>query len=437
MTHDDLAVAAGHSVDPGRWLVMFDELMLRIGCRFARVEPRRRARAFVLGLLAGLPKANCWTIAEHAGDASPAGMQHLLSRASWDADGVRDDLRACVAGQLGGPDAVLVVDETGDVKKGCATAGVQRQYTGTAGRVENAQVAVYLTYAAPGGHALIDRELYLPQSWASDPARRVAAGIPQDTAFATKPELALRMIIRTLDAKTPAGWAAGDEVYGADPGLRAGLEECQLSYVLAVAKSHPVTTAAGAARADALAARVPARAWQQLSAGEGAKGRRWYDWAWVAIDQHLPECRHLLIRRHRRTGELAFYRCYTPHWVPLATLVGIAGRRWAVEEDFQAGKGLTALDQHQVRTWISWYRWVTLAMLALAFLTIAACAEHVQPPPAGLIPLTRNEIAGLATALFIQASRDARHRLRWSTWRRRHQHTARTCHYQHQAADSP
>lgn len=204
-------MAAGHSVDPGRWLGIFDDLMLRIGHRFRRVEPRRRARAFVLGLLAGLPRANCWSIAEHAGDASPAGMQHLLSRACWDADGVRDDIRGYVAEHLGDPGGMLVVDETGDVKKGRATAGVQRQYTGTAGRIENAQVVVYLTYAGRGGHALIDRELYLPQSWVSDPGRCAVAGIPGGTAFATKPELALRMITRALDAGTPAGWVAGDE----------------------------------------------------------------------------------------------------------------------------------------------------------------------------------------------------------------------------------
>jgi SRSO17 transposase len=411
--------------------------MLCIGSRFRRVEPRRRARVFVLGLLAGLPRANCWSIAEHAGDASPAGMQHLLSRACWDADGVRDDIRGYVAGHLGDPDGMLVVDETGDVKKGTATAGVQRQYTGTAGRIENAQVAVYLTYAGRGGHTLIDRELYLPQSWISDPGRCAAAGIPASTAFATKPELALRMIGRALDAGTPAGWVTGDEVYGADPGLRAGLQDRQVSYVLAVAKSHPVTTAAGPWRADALARKLPPRAWQRLSAGPGAKGHRWYDWAWAVIDPGLPGHRQLLIRRHRRTRELAYYRCYSPRHVPLAVLVRAAGRRWTVEEDFQAGKGLAALDEHQVRRWTSWYRWVTLAMLACAFLTIAAAAEHAQPPPAGLIPLTRNEVARLAATLTIQPARDTRRHLRWSLWRRRHQRTAQTCHYQRQAADDP
>jgi SRSO17 transposase len=258
---------------------------------------------------------------------------------------------------------------------------------------------------------LIDRELYLPQSWVADLARCTAAGIPEDTKFATKPALALAMINRALDAGTPAGWVAGDEVYGADPGLRAGIENRGVSYVLAVAKSHPVATAAGAVRADVLARKLPPRAWQRLSAGPGAKGHRWYDWAWVVIDPGLPGRRHLLVRRHRRTREL--------------------------EEDFQAGKGLAALDEHQVRRWASWYRWVTLAMLALAFLTVAALAEHTQPPPAGLIPLTRNEIAWLTATLIIQPVRDAGYRLGWSIWRRRHQHTAQTCHHQRQASHGP
>lgn len=211
---------------------MLDELLARVAGRFGRVEPRRRVRGFVLGLLADLPRKNCWTIAEHAGDATPDGMQHLLGRAVWDTDGVRDDLRDYVTEHLGDPGAVLVVDETGDIKKGTATVGVQRQYTGTAGRVENAQVAVYLTYAGQAGHAMIDRELYLPKSWTSDPARCARAGVPEDVKFATKPQLARAMITRALDAGVPARWAAGDEVYGADPALRAELEARQLGYVL-------------------------------------------------------------------------------------------------------------------------------------------------------------------------------------------------------------
>jgi SRSO17 transposase len=407
--------------------------MGRIAGRFARVEPRRRARAFVLGLLSGLRRKNCWTIAEQAGDPTPDGMQHLLTAARWDADAVRDDLRGYVIEHLGSADAVLVVDETGDVKKGTASAGVQRQYSGTAGRVENCQVAVFLSYASRRGHALIDRELYLPRSWTADPARCAAAGIPEGTVFATKPKLARAMLARALDAGTPAAWVTGDEVYGADPGLRADLERRRIGYVLAVAASHQVTTAAGPCQVRAIAARLPRRAWQRCSAGQGAKGHRYYDWAWLAIDPGQPGHRHLLIRRSRRTGELAFYRCYSPRPVPLAILVKVAGIRWTTEENFQAGKGLTGLDEHQVRRWGSWYRWTTLAMLALAFLTIAAATEHASPPPQDQIPLTRNEIAALFGTLIIEPARDARHRLRWPAWRRRHQHRAKTCHYQRQA----
>jgi SRSO17 transposase len=408
--------------------------MGRIAGRFARVEPRRRARAFVLGLVSELRRKNCWTIAEQAGDATPDGMQHLLAGARWDADAVRDDVRGYVVEHLGSPDAVLVVDETGDLKKGTASAGVQRQYTGTAGRVENCQVAVFLSYAARGGHALIDRDLYLPRSWTADPPRCAAAGIPEGTAFATKPKLARRMISRALDAGVPASWVTADEVYGADPGLRADLERRQLGYVLAVAATHRVTTGAGTCQARQIAARLPRRAWQRYSAGEGAKGHRYYDWAWVAIDPGEPGCRWLLIRRSCRTRELAFYRCYSPRQVPLPILVKVAGIRWTTEENFQSGKGLTGLDEHQVRRWDSWYRWTTLAMLALAFLTVAGATEHTHPPPAGQIPLTRNEIAALFSALLIEPTRDTGHRLRWSAWRRRCQHRAKTCHYQRQAS---
>ena len=270
-------MAAGLSVDLGRWRDEFDELMLRVGARFARVEPRRRMAAFVRGLLAGLPRVNCWSIAEHAGEDCPRGMQRLLSAAVWDEAGVRDDLRGYVLEHFADPGAVLVVDETGDLKKGTATVGVQRQYTGTAGRTENAQVAVYLAYAAPAGTAFIDRALYLPRSWTGDPARCHAAGVPSGTAFATKPALAREMIGRALDAGAPAAWAAGDEVYGQDPRLRAELARRGLGYVLAVAKTCPVTTGIGPRPAIELAARLPARAWQRLSAGPGAKGPRWYD----------------------------------------------------------------------------------------------------------------------------------------------------------------
>lgn len=439
-------MAAGHSVelDPARWQELFQELMGRVAGRFARVDLRQRARAFVRGLLADLPRKNCWTIAEHAGDPTPDGMQHLLGRAVWDHDLVRDDIRDYVVDHLGDPEATLVVDETGDLKKGTLTVGVQRQYTGTAGRVENAQVAVYLVYATDAGHGVVDRELYLPRSWTDDPDRLRAAGVPDQVGFATKPELATAMICRALDAGVPAGWVAGDEVYGANPRLRAELEARQIGYVLAVACNHPVRFGGTTHRADALLTRVPARAWQCISAGPGAKGHRYYDGSFVRLDHHGPAPdgqagKHwLMVRRNRTTGELAFYRCYTPRPTPLAVLVKVAGRRWRVEEAFQAGKGLCGLDQHQVRRWRCWYRWATLAMLAHAFLVVAALAERTRhPAPPELIPLTCNEVQHLFAALLAQPAGDRAHRLRWSLWRRRHQARARTCHYRRQAAWQP
>jgi SRSO17 transposase len=428
-------VAAGHSVAPARWQAGLDELLGRVAARFGRVEPRRRARAFVRGLLADLPRKNCWTIAEHAGDASPDGMQHLLARAVWDEDGVRDDVRAYLVEHLGQDAAVLVIDETGDLKKGTATAGVQRQYTGTAGRIDNAQVAVWLVYASSSGHGLVDRELYLPRSWTADPGRCQAAGVPDQVGFATKPALAMRMLGRALDAGVPARWVTGDEVYGADPALRAWLEACGVGYVLAVACDHRVGAGGACRRADAMAARVPARAWQQTSCGKGAKGYRFYDWAFCRLDHGGQHGQHwLMVRRHQRTGELAFYRCFVPHPVPLAVLVRIAGRRWTIEEAFQAGKGLCGLDAHQVRRWRSWYRWATLAMLAHAFLVVTALTDQAcDPAPPDLIKLTCNEVQHLFATLVTAPVTDPRHRLRWSVWRRRRQARARTCHYRRQA----
>ncbi len=433
-------MAAGLSVDLGRWRREFDELMLRVGARFARVEPRRRMASFVRGLLAGLPRVNCWTIAEHAGERCPRGMQRLLSEAVWDEAGVRDDLRGYVLEHFADPGAVLVVDETGDLKKGTATVGTQRQYTGTAGRTENAQVAVYLAYAAPAGSAFIDRALYLPRSWTSDPARCRAAGVPAGTAFATKPALARAMITRALDAGTPAAWATADEVYGQDPVLRAELARRGLGYVLAVAKSRQVTAAIGPRPAAWLARRVPARAWQRISAGPGAKGPRWYDWALIEVTDPAvtegPGPHWLLIRRRISDGEYAFYLAHAPHPVPLAQLVKVAGSRWKVEDGFAAGKELAGLDEHQVRSWTSWHRWTILALLACAFLSVLAAAQpgsdHARDGQ--LIPLTRHEIRRLFTGLSQQRQAPAK-QLHWSRWRRRHQAAARGCHYRRRARE--
>ncbi len=407
--------------------------MDRIGSRFARYEPRRHAAALMLGLMSGLDRKNCWTIAEHRGQTTPDGLQHLLARAVWDASAVRDDLRGYVVDHFGDAGAVLVVDETGDLKKGSHSVGVQRQYTGTAGRVENSQVAVFLAYAAPRGHALIDRALYLPKCWVADPDRCAAAGVPDDVEFATKPALATAMITAALAAGVPAAWVAGDEVYGADPHLRRAIRTAGLGYVLQVSANRRVPTAAGAIRVDELARMLPERAWQTRSAGTGSKGERLYSWAWIALNGEEPDDpghHHLLIRRNDTTGELAYHRCYSPRPTSLSALVRVAGQRWRIEESFQTSKGLTGLDQHQVRRWTSWHRWTTLVMLAHAFLAITTATERDHTPaPAGLIGLTINELRRLFDAILLAPTCTHSAMLRWSQWRRKHQARARDSHY--------
>jgi SRSO17 transposase len=429
--------------------MLFDELMFLVAGRFGRAEPRRTAREFVLGLLSPAERKNCWQLAEQAGHSDPQAMQRLLRTAVWDADAVRDDLRGYVAVQLGHAGGVLICDETGFLKKGTGSAGVQRQYSGTAGRIENSQVGVFLSYASLRGRALIDRRVYLPKSWADDRGRCAAAGVPAEVQFATKPELALEMAAAAVAAGMPASWVAADEVYGDNGAFRAGVAALGLGYVLAVSCDHRVPAFPGGKRrlrADQIAAAVPASAWHRVSAGAGSKGPRWYDWAWASV--HQPG--HSLLIRRGSTGELAFYRCWSPAPVPLAALAHVAGMRWAVEEGFQAAKGQAGLDHYQVRTWTGWHRHVTLAMVALAFLMACAAAAAPAPPADpwhharrdGPIALTAAEIRRLFNGLVIapllaplttplRAISDIQH---WSNWRRRHQGHARQCHYQHRLA---
>lgn len=311
-TERDAAVAAAYRVDAQRWRVLLDDLMLTIGGRIRRPEPRLRVRDLVRGLLAPLPAKNCWTFAEYAGDATPSGMQDLLTRVRWDDSEVRADVRDFVAARLGDPDAVLIVDETGDLKKGRHTVGVARLYSGTARKIENCQLAVHLVYAGRAGHTLVDAALYLPKTWCEDQDRRAEAGIPDGVRFATKPQLAARMIDTAVAAGLPCRWVTGDEAYGNDPRLATALRGHRLGYVLAVARSHQVLTGTGKQRVDTLTAGLPRRAWHRMSAGTGAKGRRWYDWAFTSLPAHTDGHgghHALLVRRHRHTGELAFYRC--------------------------------------------------------------------------------------------------------------------------------
>src|SRR3954464_6377328 len=368
------------------WAGGLETLHARVGRRFARAEPRRRALAYLRGLLSSVERKNGWQLAELAGEPTPDGMQHLLARADWEADAVRDDLRAYVAEHLGDAQAVLVVDETGFLKKGTKSVGVQRQYSGTAGRIENCQIGVFLAYASARGRTFLDRELYLPKERAADRERRQEAAGPDTVAFRTKPQLARAMLERALDAGVPAAWVTGDEIYGGDRRLRLWLEERQMPHVLAVKSTGPLWTRPSwrQVAAKTLAAAIPAGEWERLSAGEGAKGPRVYDWARVPI-RALPEPGWdywLLVRRSvADPTELAYYVCFCPAGTPLAELVRVAGSRWAIEESFETAKGEVGLDHYEVRRWPGWYRHITLALLAHAYLTVtrAAAVEKGEP----------------------------------------------------------
>jgi SRSO17 transposase len=361
------------------WAGGLEKLLARVGPRFARSEPRARAGVYVRGLLSAAERKNGWTLAEQAGDATPDAMQRLLNHADWDADAVRDDLREYVIEHLCDQGAVLVVDETGFLKKGSKSAGVARQYSGTAGRIENCQIGVFLAYAAPAGRTFIDRELYVPRAWLEDRNRCAEAGIDPAVEFRTKPELALAMLTRALDAGVPAGWVAADEVYGQSYRLRAALEARGMPYVLAVPVNQYVvaTGAAGLTqcRVDAVSAAVPGSDWSRVSAGAGAKGPRLYDWARVPIRPLSEPGRYwLLVRRRLTDGELAHYLCFCPPETSLADLVAVAGTRWAIEESFHTAKGEVGLDHYQVRRYDAWYRHITLACLAHAYLTVTRAA---------------------------------------------------------------
>ena len=367
--------------DLAAWVAGLNDLFALVAGRFPRVEPRLRARAYVRGLLAPLASKNGWTLAEAAGNATPDGMQRLLNRAAWDADGVRDDVRGYVVRHLGDAGGVLVVDETGFVKKGARSAGVQRQYSGTAGRVENCQLGVFCAYASSKGRALIDRELYLPKSWTGDRGRCREAGVPDDVQFAAKPELARLMLGRALDAGVPAAWVTADEAYGRDGKFRDWLEQRRIGYVVAVAANQAVRGDAGTSRADVLAAHAPDQAWKRRSCGNGCKGPRVFDWAAATMPEGGGEppgwSRYLLVRRSLTRNakgelELAYYLCCAPAGTADEELIRVAGSRWAIEECFQTAKTETGLDQYQVRRYDAWYRHATLAMLAHAYLAVTA-----------------------------------------------------------------
>jgi SRSO17 transposase len=356
-----------------RWADELAAVGERIGPRFARSEPRRRAVGYIRGLLSEAERKNGWQLAEYLGDPTPDGVQHLSARAGWDADAVRDDLLGYVAEHLGGEAGVLVVDETGFLKKGVKSAGVARQYSGTAGRIENAQVGVFLGYVTPKGRALLDRALYLPREWTDDRPRCRAAGVPDAVAFATKLELARRMVERAVDAGVPARWVTGDAVYGPGYASRAALERRGLGYVLGVRTDQAVCVGWRQREVRALLPEVPAGGWHRPSCGDGAKGPRVSDWAVCPINRPDPRryARWLLIRRNvTEPSDVAYFLCGGPPGTPLGELVRVAGARWAVEECFELAKGDCGLDGYEVRSWVGWHRHVTLSLLALAAVAV-------------------------------------------------------------------
>ena len=433
------------------WQLALNEVEQRLGAHGARGEVRQRLGAYLRGLLRPVERKNGWQLAEAAGEHAPYGMQHLLGRAVWDHDAARDEVRRYVVEPLGIPEGVLVIDETGFLKKGTHSAGVARQYSGTAGRVENCQIGVFLAYASARGQAFLDRELYLPEGWTQDRARCAQAHIPADRRFATKPALARRMLERAFAAEVPAAWVTGDCVYGDNRRLRQWLEEQERAYVLAVSGKEWVEVEGGHCPVKAVLAALPAEGWTRASAGAGAKGPRWYDWCWLPVAAPPPPDwrRWLVVRRSiAAPTALTAFLVFAPQHTTLLEAVHTAGTRWAIEISFEAAKQEVGLDQYEVRSWPGWYRHITVAMWAYALLSVVR-ARHLQepspsPPPAdggaaapsaGIdsraepwVPLSVPEIRRLFGRLVLVTRHTIGQILDWSAWRRWHQGVAQYYH---------
>ena len=357
------------------WEQELSELKARLAPAFGRTETRTSAGAFIDGLLSGATRKTGWQLAEQAGMVRPYRMQSLLGRGSWSADALRDRVRDEVISTLGDPNGVLVVDETGFLKKGSHSVGVARQYSGTAGRIENCQVGVFLAYASPLGQALIDRRLYLPDAWAGDSTRRRQAHVPEKVTFATKLQIAGELIGAALDAGAPCAWVLADALYGSDSKLRRLLEDRRQPYVLAVRSNLHLrfVTRKGFIQTDpaTLADELAPDTWKAHAAGEGTKGIRLYDWARIALPWVVDDGfeRWILIRRNRNNPEeRAYYLVFSRAGAALSELAGAAGLRWTIEECFQRAKEELGLDHCEARSWHGWHRHMTLCMAAAAFL---------------------------------------------------------------------
>ena len=360
-------------LDVQLWKLYWAEIERRIGPVFARSDALRRAMSYLAGLLSPAERKNSWQLAEINGDPNPYGFQHLLGRADWDPDVLRERLPEYVTDYLADREAVGVIDETGFLKKGRQSAGVARQYSGTAGKIENCQIGVFLAYASVHGHTLIDRELYLPKEWTDDRNRCQIAGIPDECAFATKPALARQMLQRALDGGVSLAYVTGDSVYGDDHELRSWLEERKQAYVLARSCDESVWIGVQQRTIAAVLAELPDQGWVRLSAGAGSKGERVYEWQQLLL--HPPASRGwrrcLLFRRSLSDrSDVAAYTVFAPSHSRMMAHVQVAGKRWTVEESIQTGKGEVGLDHYEVRSWTGWYRHMTLAMWASAFLSV-------------------------------------------------------------------
>jgi SRSO17 transposase len=374
------------SPDATGWATDLEALLVQIGHHFSRKDLRAHLRAYLTGLLSPIARKNGWQLAEQAGEATPSALQHLLGRARWDADAVRDDLQAYVRTHLADPVGVLVIDETSFLKKGTHSVGVGVQYSGITGTLSTCQVGVFLAYVSPRGQTLYDRALYLPKDWAGAPARRTQVRIPDDIRFATKPQLATALVLRALDSGLPVAWVTGDEVYGGDSALRLALEERGQPYAVTVKSSHFVWKGFGQHQARTVVAALPAAAWERLSCGAGSTGPRLYDWVRVPINHPYadPWQRWLVARRGLATPEdprsTAYYLVFAPAHTSLAAIALVIGARWGIERAFEESKGVVGLDQYEVRSWHGWYRHITLAMWAHAFLAVSR-AEATLPLP--------------------------------------------------------
>ncbi len=430
------------------WAAELKKMHRRIAHRFARPEPRERVLSYLKGLTGVVERKNSWQLAEAAGEASPDGIQRLLNTAEWDAEAVRDDLREYVIEHLGDDEGgVLIVDETGFLKKGEKSVGVKRQYTGTAGKTENCQIGVFLCYASENGAAFIDRALYLPKEWAKDEGRRAQAGIPEEVEFVTKPAMARQMLKRAFEAGVCAGWVTGDTIYGSARRLRMFLEERGVPFVLGVKSDESLWTleerGPGQLRAEKIAEGVKPEEWRRLSAGAGSKGERLYEWALLPLFrlQLSEEERYwghwLLVRRNvEDPEELAYYVVFAPkESTTLEELVRVAGTRWRIESCFEEAKDGFGLAEYEVRKWDGWHRHVTLCLLAHAFVCVVR-SEGVRRGATAedLLPLTVPEVRRLLYLLAVARSPREEEVLAWSSWRRRHQLRAKRCHYRRRGA---